>query len=224
MRLASFINNFLEPFSYLIYTVSFLLVNRRDKTFKRKVLLVYYIIAPPLMFYACLIALDVKSNNNLIYNLHNCLYAVVLYYYFHETLNSSLKKKIIKCLIVGDILYFVIKDVFLGQYSLYDSIGNSIFYLGIVVLSFMYFHQLLGNAKEYNILLEFDFWLICGFLLYFLGSFFVILTYNYFAHDAAAAQRKELAYLWGVQNMLLFLGSLITLSGNLWITYQKKLQ
>ena len=217
----SFLRNFLEPFSYLIYAVTLFLEIRMHSSFGKKVLFFYYVIATLIITYACVIALDYDDNNNWIYNIHYFLSAGVFAYYFDAILVARKEKMFVRYLLVTTIIILLITDVI--SYPFFNSAGNAFFFLLIVICSFLYFNQLLVQRNEENILLNFNFWLVSGFVIYFLGSFFIILTYNYFTDKVTEEQKVLLGDLWSIQNILLLISSAITLFGHLWIIYQKRL-
>jgi len=109
----------------------------------------------------------------------------------------------------------------------FPSMGFIIVSSGIIVLVFLYLHQLFSKIAGDGLSGNFDFWFICSQLIYQLGSFFIFLTYNYLTQKILPNEsytyenRSLLASLWGVHNVLLFLGSLITCFGVAWI-YRKK--
>ncbi len=217
--LESFFKNFLEPFSYLTYAIVFFLKFSRDKTFEKKVLFVYYLCATSLLLVASFLAMYITNqlDNNWLYNIFYLTTICVLSYYFSKILNTKIKKYIVIFLLIINLILFIIYDIVLRHF--FNEFNGYIFaicFLSIVVFALLYFHQLLTNVNELNILYEFDFWLVSGYLLYFLGCFFIILFYE-------SADVEQRGSIWALQNSILFLSSLITLSGNLWIHYQKKL-
>lgn len=189
-----------------------------EKTFKIKVLFAYYLFATIIMFYASFLVIYTKKDidNNWIYNLLFFQTICVFSYYFHTILINQNKKNIVKLLVLINVVFFMYFDVLLKQF--FESYNNYVFavcFLTIVIYCLFYFEQLIKNVTEFNILHNFDFWLISGYLLYFLGSFFIILLYK----DAGLEMRRT---MWALQNIILFLSSVITLTGVLWINYQKK--
>lgn len=226
-----FIANTLEPLSYFIYTVALLLRYRVDKRKKIKVLVVYYIIATVLMVYASwainLPDGDLRRNNNWVYNLLFLLPDTLLFYFFYLTLGPARKRTVVTLLALLNVSVFTVNDFVLNQFNEFNSFCNSCFSLSIVICVLMYFHQVLTNISEKDILLDFDFWLIAGYLLYFLGSFFIVVTYDYLAsriqQHATFEQQTQLGNVWGVGNILLFLSASLTLIGNLWTQRRERL-
>ena len=212
----SLIYNFLEPLSYLLYTFLTCYKYLSVKTFKIKVLFAYYLFATLLISYASFLVTEGNIDNNWIYNLFFFLTICVFSYYFHSILFSKTKKYLVKFLFIINVGFFTYYDVLLKQ--LFETYNNHVFafcFLSIVVYSLLYFYQLIRNVSELNILYEFDFWLISGYLLYFLSCFFIILVYG---HAGIGLRRV----IWALQNIILFLSSVITITGNLWINYHRK--
>ena len=215
--MSGLINKFLEPFSYLIYTVTLVVSIYYQRSVTKAFLLLYYIFSTAIIFYGSLLAFyKTLGDNNWVYNLFFLVTIVVLSCYFHRVLFGRGKKTLVKILLVVNILLFVWYDIVLKKFDgYYNNQVVAFCFLSIVAYSFLYFHQLINNVNEESILLDFDFWLISGYLLYFLGAFFVILFYQ----NAAVSQR---GFVWGLQSIILFLSAIITLSGNLWIRNQNK--
>lgn len=208
---------FLEPFSYFIYTVTFIISIGWKKNVKQ-FLLLYYAFSTVIIFYASLLAYrKTLGDNNWLYNLFFLITVIALSYYFHETIANRCKKHLIQFILLVNILLFIWYDIILKKFwEEYNNYVVAFCFLSIVLYTFLYFHELITNVNEQSILLDFDFWLISGYLLYFLGAFFVILFYK----NASVVQRSV---LWGLHSGILFLSSVITLSGSLWMSYQKKL-
>ena len=129
-----------------------------------------------------------------------------------------------------NISYFVLKIVFLNGLELFNSFGYAMLYSSLVCMVFFYFHQVFQHVTEERILFNFNIWLCAGYLLNFLGSFFVILTYNYLtskiyqnnlSDSDKIRARYSLTMLWAIPNILLLLSALINIYGILWVTYRK---
>lgn len=230
--MSSLISNFLEPFSYLIYAIALCLQYKTNGPGKIKVLIVYYLLATILISYASWSIIHknntAESNNNWAYNILYFLTIFFLSFYMYRTFITIKSKIITLSLLFINIINFFLNDLLFKQ-KLFDSFVSSISVLSLIILIFLYFQQLLRNVNEENILLDFDFWLLSGYLFYFLGSFFIILSWSHLSsrvvNELTAEQKEQFSILWGVHNILLFLSALITLIGNVWIThYQKKLR
>jgi hypothetical protein len=227
--LESFLKNFLEPFSYFIYATALFIKLGRDKTFEKKVLFIYYLCSTFLLFVASFLVIYTAADieNNWLYNIFYLITICILSYYFYKILNNKIKKYVIIFLLVINVILFVFYDIISGlfYYVFYDIISGlfyhgfneyvyAICFISIVVYALLYFDQLLRNVNEHNILYEFNFWLVSGYLLYFLGCFIIILFYR-------SVNVDERGSIWSLQNIILFLSSVVTLTGYLRIPSKK---
>lgn len=148
--------------------------------------------------------------------------------FFFQLYNSRFKKKV--AVVIGTIttLYFLYKNVILEFDLIFDSLGQAISSIGIVLLIFIYLHQILSVIRSESLTQNFDFWLSSAQLTYHLGAFGIFLTFNHFTSkifntpNYSSENRQILSSLWGVHNVLLFLASLLTWIGVVWIIYKKK--
>jgi hypothetical protein len=197
----------------------------RDKSFKIKALFVYFFLATILMSIASVYVI-LKKNNIELYNLLFLINSICLGIYFYAVITTSAKRIFIALFIISAIVYYLINEIFLNTFLIFDSIGYAALRIGIVIMIFMYFHQVLGNVNEYNLLYNFDFWFASSQTLYSFGSFIIFLTYNYFTRQNAVHNSRELSVLftkvWGIHNVALFLSSIIIITGITWITFRKK--
>ena len=216
-------SNFLEPFSYLIYALALFFEYKRDKIHTKKVLFVFYLVSTILITYACIIVLDTSANNNWIYNIHYLLSAVLFGYYFFNIIKSNSLRIVVLALFSIAFIYLLITGFFLEE-NFFNSYGSALLFIIVVASSLIYLRQRFSQLSEENILFTFDLWLVSGYVLFFLGGFFVILTYNYYSYKLPEEKWNLLADIWGVQNILLFIGSLLALTGHLWIFYRKTLR
>lgn len=205
-----FFKDILEPFSYLIYAISFLIIFKKSKTIKRNFLFVYYLVAALLLFAACF-----TKDNNLIYNLFFFITVSVFSYYFHTIISNKTKKLIIAIFFGINFILFLTYDIVFNRWYQYNTHVFAVSFLSIVVYGLFYFDELIRNIDEMVLLEKFDFWLVSGYILYFIGSFSIICFFD-------KIPVTERALLWSVQNIILFLSSVITLIGGLWIPSQKR--
>ena len=152
--ISAFIKNFLEPFSYLIYAVAFLLEYRTSKSMRAKVLFIYYLVAVILISYACIIALHFDKDNNWLYNIFYFLSAIVFGYYFNSILIRKINKTIVLILFFLVAINFIITDL-IFRHPYFHSFSNAFLFLCVVISSLLYLHELLNNMSEKNILLNF---------------------------------------------------------------------
>ena len=208
-----FLKNALEPLSYLIYAISVFVMLHKTKSVKKEVLFVYYLVATLLITIACYTHHDMV--NILTYNVFFFITVCFFSWYFKSVLVSKPKKIVINIIFLINLAVFI--NISLVSHQLFG-INNYVYaitYLSIVVYALLYFDHVLRNVNELNLLHQFDFWLVSGYLLYFLSCFFIILFYD-------NIEINQRAMLWSLQNIILFISSVFTLSGSLWIRYQKK--
>lgn len=214
-----FLKNFLEPLSYLLYTLLLILVLNRQSPMYRKVLFVYYVLVVIITYYANFLSyIKTHGDNNYLYNIFFLLTISFISYYFYRIITGKAKRYIIIALLLLNLFLFVEYDVIMSQFrNSYNHYVTAACYVSVVIYCLLYFDQLLRNVNEVNILHQFDFWLISSYLIYFLGAFFIILYYK----EKSELQR---AIIWSFQNLILFTSALIALMGNIWIKYHRKLQ
>lgn len=208
-----FFKNDLEPLSYLIYAISILIMLARTKSFKKEVLFIYYLIASVSILIACYTK-DV-SVNRLIYNAFFFITICVFSFYFKSLLSNKTKKYIVNILFLLNLIIFIISSIISQQFFDINNYVYAAIYLSIVIYALLYFDEVFRNVNESNLLHQFDFWLVSGYLLYFLSCFFIILFYD-------NVEINQRAALWSLQNIILFFSSLFTIFGSVWIHYQKK--
>jgi hypothetical protein len=226
VTLYSFINNYLEPTGYFIYLIALWLYARRYKEKLITALLAYCFLTFVVMLAASIMVKHSSAANIWLYNIHAFLTIVFLGFYFRKLFLTRAKMRAVTLLSGLIVLYLLVKNIVMQDYQLFDSMGYSLVSAAIVFFVLMYFHQLLSNVSDQNILRNFNFWLASGYLIYFAGSFIIFLSYYYLTTQILAtytAQERELlTTLWGVHNMLLFVSAFSLLIGSLWLTYRKK--
>jgi hypothetical protein len=191
------------------------------------ILCAYYLISTMLMVKA--VTMNNPGANNIgIYDLLFLLTSVCIGSYFYLLL-QTVAKKIVTVIICGvEGIYFILDSLIFNSSQLFDSNAYAMLSLGVVIMIFMYMHQLLSNISDEPLSSNFDFWLVSAQLIYHLGSFIIFLTFNYLSRKIMPAElyssenRAVLTKLWGVHNVLLFLSTLLTIFGVLWISFPKK--
>lgn len=208
-----FFKNGLEPLSYFIYALSILIILARTKSNKKEVLFIYYLMASLLIFVACYTK-EVRVNR-LIYNTFFFITICVFSYYFKSLVFNKTKKYVINILFIINLIIFITSSLISQQFFDINNYVYATTYLSIVIYALLYFEDVFRNINELNLIHQFDFWLVSGYLLYFLSCFFIILFYD----NVEINQRGT---LWSLQNIILFFSSFFTISGSVWIHYQKK--
>jgi hypothetical protein len=220
-----FISYPLEAIGYFLYGVTLILyLLKVQKDLRFQILFIYFLIGLSIL----LRILTVTGGNNFYYSLLYAVNSLGWGAYFYLVLHGKLIKGIAVFAVLTTISYFIIRNILFIPEKVFDSIGYVISSTGTVLLVFVYFYQLLSNVKTDPLSLNFDFWLSCSQLIYNLGAFGIFLTFNHFTLKILNTEyynkenRQILASLWGVHNVLLFLASLLTWVGVLWIVYRRK--
>jgi hypothetical protein len=193
-----------------------------------QVLYIYYVLTTILHSYIAITsALKISKGNIWLYEIVAFTTVVCLGYHFHQLLEGKKKKRVVLVLTGVYLTYAIVRQFTLEGQRLFDSIGYSLLSASVATYVFMYFHQVLKNVTEVSILKDFNFWLSSSYLLYFVGSFIIFVNYysltNQILKTYTSEERQLLMALWGLHNVLLFLGALSLLTGSLWITYRRKL-
>ena len=221
-----FVKNLLEPTACFIYLVACFLQYKSRKEKAVKTLVWYYVIAT-LVLLASALAVKFKLFQTVfLYDIMGVITSLFVGGYFYHLLPNAAKKRAALCLIGLYLVYAVIRNITLDGQRLFDSLGYAILSASIAVYVFMYFHQLLKNVSEANVLKEFNFWLAAGYLFYYVGSSFIFISYYYFTVKILDTYTKQeralLSALWGLHNVLLFISALSLLIGCLWINFRRK--
>lgn len=209
----SFLCNELEPLSYLILALALLLQLKHYRLVRYKVLCTYYTLCALLIYFG-IVWLDPNTWN---YNLIFYANTVILSWYYRKLFISTAKQRLTVVCTAFSTLIFVYVNIIQLQYNEYNYSIYGISFIIIILYALLYLHQLLINLKEESLLLNFDFWLTCGYLLYFLGSFFIILYYDHFK---TLSKRGD---MWQIHNIILFICSAITLLVSIQIYKKNKL-
>ncbi len=179
-----FLKNFLEPLAYLVYVFLLLMSIDKRSPVTKKVLFVYYLVALFLTYYANYLSFTkTQGDNNYLYNLFFLITACVFSYYFYNLFTARIRKMIALFLLLINLTLFIFYDIVSRKFAgTYNNYVTATCFLSIVVYSLLYFYQILKNVNELNILHEFNFWLISGYLglypaIYFISSVHFLLFY-----------------------------------------------
>jgi len=213
----------LEPTAQFLYLIAIsYCLWKVDKSVRFKMIWAYYLIGFLILF-----KIVFTRHNSYLYSLLYVTTSVGFGFYFYALFESRVKKWFALFPGLITLVYYVSKTIAGGE-PLFPSIGFVISSTGIILLIFIYLNQLMTHVKEDSLSLNFDFWFICSQLVYHLGAFSIFLTYNHLTtkilptEHYSAKNRELLTYLWGVHNVLLFLGSLLTWFGIVWIVYRRR--
>jgi len=218
--------NHLEPLSYFICFVTYFLILRMGEEFKIKVLFLFFLLATVVMGYSSYLV-HVQISNIFTYNLVLLPLSIIAFHlYFMQIFRGKIKQACVKVLFLANVAVFIFTTFFSNQAVYFNSIGFSSLGLSVTVCCFLFFHERLSNVSEANIYDSIDFWVICGLFIAYSGSFIVFLTYHYLTlrimSNPTLKERQLLTILWGVPNIFLFINSLISLSGYIWVLYRRK--
>jgi hypothetical protein len=218
-----FLSHFIEPLAFLLLFASLHFYHRKvDAGIQYKMLYRYYLVATLIMFVSS--QLDF---NPPMYNLLYLLTGMSIGYFFYKTLQSRFKKNLALAGITITITYYFVSNLMNGFDQIFDSNGHVLSSTCIVVLIFLYLHQVLTNVNEDPLSQNFDFWFVCVQLVYHLSSFAIFLSYNYFTHRFFLERHESkeigtiLTTLWVVHNVILFL-SAVTISLSIAWIYRRK--
>jgi hypothetical protein len=220
-----YITHILEYSSHFLYCGSLMYYARLDTRGVIKILAGYYFLAGLFIVKATHFKSPGESNLQ-VYSLLCVLTSFGLGAYLYTILIMRWKKALVLffCILNGG--FYLFNNI--GAHpQVFDSIAYVLLSSTIVILIFMYLHQMLSKVSEDPLSMNFDFWFSSAQLIYFLGSFVIFLMYGYMTGKFLADRTMRnyqiaLTWLWGVHNVLLFLSSLITLGSIVWISSHKK--
>ena len=228
----AFFVNYLEPLACLFYLAAVLLNYTQSRQIRLLLLALFYFVSSVLFTIGSFLVKE-KVSNIWTYDLVAFFAAVCIGVYFYFLLNTRAKKRTVVVLVSTYLLYVLTRQLTLQGPRLFDSIGYALLSASVVTYVFMYFHQVLKNVTELNILREFNFWLASGYIIYFAGSFIIFVTYFYLTKQlmesdtvlnapSVRADTHLLTALWGLHNVLLFVGAISLLLSSLWVNYRRK--
>ena len=228
MTFFSFFTNYLECLCFLVYFIALRIYYRKNKLAAVKQLSIYYLLITLLQLYGTVEVKLLKAGNVWVYDTVAVLTAAFISHHFYRLLESPTKKTTVVALFCIYLVYAVIHHATMEGRRLFDSIGYSILSASIAIYVFMFFHQMLQKVTAASILKDFNFWLASGYLFYFIGSFFIFVSFYYFTMLVIENPKREetrlLTALWGLHNVLLFISASSFLIGCLWIDSRKKLE
>ena len=218
-----FLRNLMEPFSYFISLLFLLFYLFKDRQVKLAVLTVYFFAASLLMLWAAY-----TFPNIWLYSILSWVSVVFLGVYFYGTYFLKWKKKLAIVIILVQSGYFLISNFIFSPPAIFDSAGHVLQSTGILIMTFLYMHQILTNVTEEPLSDNFDFWFVSTQLIYHLGAFGIFLTYGYLTKRILRSglysleNRNLISNVWLVHNVLLFLTALLLAAGILWISFRRK--
>jgi len=223
--LIPFFTVYLEPVSYLLFFLFFLIYLKVEPSNKIWAFIIYYFIATLLMTIAAIKAFYNERNIG-IYNVFLLFNLTIICYYFFKILIFRFKNIFIGLVYLLGVVYIIIKNLVFKDYGLFDSIGFSSLSAITVLFSLFYYRQILKKIDDTVIYYTLDFWIISALFTYNLGAFLIFLSF-YFLTDRiidsySDSERDLLTLLWGLHNILLFISSIVLIFGNIWRRFRKK--
>jgi hypothetical protein len=160
MKVNYLISFLLEPFTYLISFIAILFFQKKDNKIKYKILAVYYLLG----FVIHLCVLFVRPNTQL-YSYLYLLTGVSISLYFFFLLKSTEKKWLILLPGFTTILYYLFEEFsVVNGIKLFPSMGYVVVSICLILLAFVYFHQLLTHVNEESLVFNLDFWFVCSLI------------------------------------------------------------
>jgi len=226
-----FLKNDLEPVAYLVYMVVLFLQFNQRKAIRHWVLSVYSLFAAVSIYVGIILTENeykklvpqnsiwhfLTEQNNWTYSLVYIINACVFSWLFYTLLRGKIRRIIIIACCLVNVIFFIYTDIISNLFlSAFNSAVYGLTFLTIILYTLLYLYELLTNIKEENLLEDFDFWLICGYLLYYLGSFVIVIYYQ-------NADPPERGSIWSMNNIILFICSLILLVAYFKIPKNKKI-
>jgi hypothetical protein len=226
MTLKYIVTSLLEPISYFLFLSAILLyLKSKGGSGRHKVLVIYFLIG-----LLVLVSTLFVDPNTYLYNYLYLLTGILFSIYFFLLLKSIYKRWLMLLVSGITVLYYLIEQFSISGTSLFPSMGYVLVSTCIVFMIFIYLYQLMTHVKEESLSLNFDFWFVCSQLVYQLGAFGIFLTFNNLTRKILPSEhyshenRVLLTYLWGAHNVLLFIASLITWVGVIWIIKNDKIE
>jgi hypothetical protein len=211
-----FINNFLEPLSPLLPLLLFLFNFRKARaTVDLRLLFFVYLVLFILNLMAAIYAYF-DTTNIWIYDLICITAFITISFYLISILRSETRRKIIYFFLPVYIAFFLGYTYVLGYNSLFNSISFAALSLLISTYCVLFFVEKLTRMEEEHLQDSYSFWVVTSFFVYYLGSFFIFLTFKHLSSQGAS-----IGILWGLHNIIYFISCSIAAYG-LWKQFQMK--
>lgn len=215
---------FLKEYSELLACISFLIPLIPGWTFFRKLtrelkLFIFILSVTFILEYIGYYTSTHDIHNLVIYNL---LYIFQFYFYsvlFRKLLLSNFSKWFIRIIAALFTIYigFRIKSVVFPN-NIYNSYIPAFLSLSIILYCILYFNHQLRDMQTTFIYKTPWFWIMTGILLYFSGSFLILLATNYFMFRENGFIRNlwTLMHLFGLIKNILIGAGFLFLSNKQW--------
>jgi hypothetical protein len=219
--------NFLEPISSLLPLLVLLFYIKKAKASKELLLL--------FSLYGGLFTLYLTSSffayfdipNNFLYNIVILFSFTLLSIYFCLIMKSRRVKIAIAAIIMPVFIsLFCIYTFFLKKDTLFNSVGYTVMSIVIIIYSFLFIWEKFSLLEFENIYDDYRFWVIASFMLYYISSFFIFLSYHYLTSKGLKSlsqeQIKNIGVLWGLHNIFYFISCLTVSYGLKWKGFRAK--
>jgi len=184
--------NYLSIYSFIIPLSVFLFFFNRNKNTLLFLILGYIVYS----FVNDLVYTDVNKaeiiNHFLLISFTLIEYSVFAFFILKHLLSPNAKKALIALSIL--FYLFVFYTIIAGHLAKFDSLQVSIEALIIISFSVYYFFEQINRPEITFIYTEKSFWIICGFLIYMAGTFFLFLM-------SANLPKEELSKFWVISQL-----------------------
>lgn len=208
------INNFLEPLSPVIPLVLLLFYFRRVAGIPElRMLLILYGSLFLLNGTAAMLAYY-DTVNIWVYDLTGITAFVLIFLYFTYVFKKKVLKKSVYILLPVFFVFYMGYTYLLTDNRIFNSLGFALIAILISCYCILFYVESI-QKEERNLTGVYSFWIITSFFIYYLGSFFIFLSYK-----AMTAQGIKTGILWGLHNIIYFVSCCIAAYG-IWKASQK---
>lgn len=209
------VNNFLEPLSPLLPLVLLLVqFNKVSAMRELRLLLFIYTLLFILNATAALLAFLDKTNI-WIYDLGGITTFLSISFYMAILLKTDRFQKIIYFFIPVFTTFYLGYTYMLNDSSIFNSLGYAVLAVLISIYCVFYFLECI-RFETRKLTDIYSFWVVTSFFIYFMGSFFIFITYK-----TMTSHGIQTGMLWGLHNIVYFVSCCIAAFG-IWKLFQKK--
>ncbi|HTK21813.1 MAG TPA: hypothetical protein VL442_19990 [Mucilaginibacter sp.] len=155
-----------------------------DKVLKIMALFCLLSVIPDMIGLVTAYILKLRSFNNLflihLYDMMAVIFFTVIYF---KVFYKSIIKKITLILGIVALLAMLYNAIFIEGIRVYPSVSNTVLSISLIVLSLIYFYQLLSRQEFMYIEKQGLFWINSGVLFYYSITIFLFMLYNKMTND-----------------------------------------
>jgi len=155
-----------------------------DKVLKIMALFCLLSVIPDMIGLVTAYILKLRSFNNLflihLYDMMAVIFFTVIYF---KVFYKSIIKKITLILGIVALLAMLYNAIFIEGIRVYPSVSNTVLSIFLIVLSLIYFYQLLSRQEFMYIEKQGLFWINSGVLFYYSITIFLFMLYNKMTND-----------------------------------------